>query len=74
MSITSFGACIRIITGDPRWFLGLYKLFGLIKGLKTLKNPLTYLSSGIVCLSKPWNLSCTVKIWFKIGAYGGMNI
>jgi len=48
-------------------------VFGFESGFKTLKNPCIYLSYGIVCLSMPWNLSCTVSIWFKIGALGGIN-
>ena len=48
-----FGTCILIIIGEHIIFLALYVLLGLDKGLKTLKNPPTSLSYGIVCLSIP---------------------
>ncbi len=63
-----FGTCILIIIGEHIIFLLLYVVLGFDNGLKTLKNPPTYLSSGIVCLSIPWNLSWTVRIWLRIGA------
>lgn len=72
--IVSFYAWIRIKMGEHITDLEVYVLLGFVKGLKTLKHPLTYLSYGIVCLSIPWNRSWTVKIWFKIGDSGGINI
>lgn len=53
--------------------LELNIVLGLDNGLNTLKLPLTYLSYGMICLSNPWNLSCTVNIWFNIGEFAGIN-